>query len=173
MTDVGRHDAVVDTSFWSIAVRIGFVRLLLDEFRLSVPAAVRAEILHEDPRRPRTRSDCQDVFLEIEPELVRLPAPEPHPIAGLDAGEASVIACAKALGAIALINERRGKRVAHALGVVAIDVAQAVVLVAAGGRLDIPTARQLLARIRKLSSTPREQLRKAEQLLDAMERREH
>jgi hypothetical protein len=171
VTDAIRHDAVIDTSFWAIAVRIGFVRLLVKEFRVAVPA-VRAEILHEDPRRPRTRSDYQDVFLEIEPELVRLPDPEPHPIAGLDAGEAAVIACARALGAIALINERRGKRVAGALGVMASDVAQAVVLVAAVGRLDVPTARQLLARIRKLSSTPREQLTVAEQLLDAMERRE-
>ena len=173
MTDLAHHDAVVDTSFWSIAVRIGFVRVLLDEFRLAVPAAVRDEILHEDPRRPRTRSDYQDVFLEIEPELVPLPDPEPQPIPGLDAGEASVIACARALGSIALINERRGKRVAAALGVVAIDVAQAVVLSAAVGRLDIPAARQMIARIRKLSSTPREQLEEAEQLLDAMERTQH
>lgn len=173
MTDLARHDAVVDTSFWSIAVRIGFVRVLLDEFRLAVPAAVRDEILHEDPRRPRTRSDYQDVFLEIEPELIPLPDPEPQPISGLDAGEASVIACARALGAIALINERRGKRVAAALGVVAIDVAQAAVLSAAVGRLDIPAARQMIARIRKLSSTPREQLEEAEQLLDAMERTQH
>ncbi|MGA7910255.1 MAG: hypothetical protein WCC30_01730 [Candidatus Dormiibacterota bacterium] len=172
MTDGTHHDAAVDTSFWPIAVRIGFVRLLLEEFRVAVPAAVRAEILHEDPRRPRTRFDYQDVFLEIEHELVRLPKPEPRPIAGLDPGEASVIACARAVGAIALINERRGKRVAGALGVIAIDVAQAVVLVAAVGRLDVPTARQLLSRIRKLSSTPREPLTEAEQLLDAKERRE-
>jgi predicted nucleic acid-binding protein len=172
VTDAARHVAVVDTSFWSIAVRIGLVRLLLEEFRLAVPAAVREEILHEDPRRPRTRSDYQDVFLEIEPELVRLPDPEPQHIAGLDAGEASVIACAQALGAIALINERRGKRVAAALGVIAIDVAQAVVLLAADGRLDIPAARRLVARIRKLSSTPREQLTEAEHVLDAMERTE-
>lgn len=172
MTEAAGHVAVVDTSFWSIAVRIGFVRLLLDEFALAVPAAVRQEILHEDPRRARTRSDYQDVFLEIEPELVLLPDPEPRPIAGLDAEEASVIACARALGAIALINERRGKRVATALGVVVIDVAQAVVLVAADGRLTIPAARRLLARIRKLSSTPPEQLTEAEQVLDAMEWRE-
>jgi hypothetical protein len=171
VTDAARHVAVVDTSFWSIAVRIGLVRLLLEELRLAVPA-VREEILHEDPRRPRTRSDYQDVFLEIEPELVRLPDPEPQPIAGLDAGEASVIACAQALGGIALINERRGKRVAAALGVIAIDVAQAVVLLAADGRLDIPAARRLVARIRKLSSTPREQLTEAEHVLDAMERTE-
>jgi predicted nucleic acid-binding protein len=173
VTDAARHDAVVDTSCWSIAVRIGFVRILLEEFRVAVPAAVRAEIIHEDPRRPRTRSDYQDVFLEIEPEVVRLPEPEPPPIAGLDPGEASVIACARALGAIALINERRGKRVAGALGVIAIDVAHAVVLVAAVGRLDVASARQLLARIRKLSSTPREQLTAAEQILDAMERGEN
>ena len=172
MTDAARHAAVVDTSSWSIAVRIGFVRLLLEEFRLVVPAAVREEILHEDPRRPRTRADHQDVFLEIDPELVPPPDPEPQPIAGLDAGEASVIACARALGAVALINERRGKRVAAALGVIAIDVAQAVVLVAAAGHIDIATARQLIARIRKLSSTPREHLREAERLLDAMDRGE-
>jgi hypothetical protein len=122
---------------------------------------VLEEILHEDPRRPRTRSDHQDVFLEIEAELVVLPNPEPRPVAGLDVGEASVIACAQALGVIALINERRGKRVAAALGVVAIDVAQVVVLLV-DGRLSVPAARRLLARIRKLSSTPPEQ--------DALER---
>jgi hypothetical protein len=75
----------------------------------------------------------------------------------------------RALGAIALINERLGKRVAGVLGVIAIDVAQAVVLVAAV----VASARQLLARIRKLSSTPREQLTAAEQILDAMERGEN
>ena len=170
MTDAARPVAVVDTSFWSIAVRIGLVHLLLMEFALAVPAAVREEILHEDPRRPRTRSDYQDVFLEIEPELVALPDPEPHPVAGLDAGEASVIGCAQALGVIALINERRGKRVAAALGVVAIDVAKVVVLLVADDRLSVPAARGLLARIRKLSSTPPEQLTEAERVLDAIER---
>jgi predicted nucleic acid-binding protein len=173
VTGVARQIAVVDTSFWSIAVRIGLVRLLLAEFALAVPAAVREEILHEDPRRPRTRSDYQDVFLEIEPELVVLPDPEPHPVAGLDGGEASVIACAQALGVIALINERRGKRVAAALGVVAIDVAQVVVLLVADGRLAVPAARGLLTRIRKLSSTPPEQLTEAESVLDAIERQAH
>jgi predicted nucleic acid-binding protein len=173
VTGAARQVAVVDTSFWSIAVRIGLVRLLLAEFALAVPAAVREEILHEDPRRPRTRSDYQDVFLEIEPELVALPNPEPHPIAGLDVGEASVIACAQALGVIALINERRGKRVAAALGVVAIDVAQVVVLLVADGRLTVPAGRGLLARIRKFSSTPREQLTEAESVLDAIEQQAH
>jgi predicted nucleic acid-binding protein len=99
-----------------------------------------------------------------------LPNPEPRPVAGLDSGEASVVACAQALGVIALINERRGKRVAAALGVVAIDVAQVVLLLVADGRLTVPAARGLLARIRKLNSTPPEQITEAERVLDAIER---
>ncbi|MHB8719591.1 MAG: hypothetical protein ACYDAC_11985 [Candidatus Dormibacteria bacterium] len=170
MTEAARPIAVVDTSFWSISVRIGFLQQLLDTFQLVVPAAVRDEILHEDPRRPRTRADYQDVFLEVEPEMGRAPDPEPLPVAGLDAGEASVIACARHLGAVALINERRGRRVAASLGVVTLDVPQAIILAAADRRLDVARARRLLARVRQLNSTALEQLTEAEQVLDALQR---
>ena len=144
--------------------------LLLDEFRLAVPAAVREELLAEDPRRPRLRADYQDVFAEVEPLLSRLPDPEPEPVAGLDPGEAAVVGCARALDAVALINERRGKRVAAALGVVAIDVPQVVVLLAARRVIDVPAARASLARIHQLSSSPREYLDEAERYLSALER---
>jgi predicted nucleic acid-binding protein len=78
--------------------------------RVVMPTAVRQEIAAPPPNRPGAAAVLNAHWLEV---IGPVGPPDPFIVGALDSGEAAVIALARTLpGAVVLMDERRGRRVA-------------------------------------------------------------
>ncbi len=77
---------------------------------LLIPTAVAREVTKEGGARPGAQEITQAGWIEHVPAK---PAPDPFLVEELDLGEAEAIALAVQRGALLLVDERRGRRVAE------------------------------------------------------------
>jgi len=137
-------DAVVDTTVLIALARLERLDLLsLLYERVFAPHAVQREALVH-PARPDTRL-IREALAGGSVELVDPPdrAPRSPELAGLGAGETAAIAAAHALGAVVVLDDRRARRAAVALG---LDVIGSVGLLIEARRRGLIAAAEPLVR---------------------------
>lgn len=111
---------------------------------MSVPDAVRQEIVAPDPRYPRRRYGYQEMFelLETQGALVRRnPA---QPLLQLHAGEAAAVALALEESWWLLVNEQRALTLARQRGLKAVTVPEFIVYLYQAQLLSARSARAKL-----------------------------
>ena len=122
-----KQAAVIDTSFWVLGHRVDVLSYLFRFFTVSVPDAVRQEIVASDPRYPRRRYGYQEMFELLETQGVLVRRNPAQPLLQLHSGEAAAVALALEESWWLLVNEQRALTLARQRGLKAVTVPEFIV----------------------------------------------
>jgi len=118
---------VLDTSFWTVGVKVGLIGYALRLFEVVVPAAVERELNEPDRWFPGRLYPDTALFQQLRPLMADPPAEEPPPLTVFGGGEAA-IPLAQRLQARVLINDRRPAVFARNLGLIVCTIPDVIVL---------------------------------------------
>lgn len=150
---VKRLEAVIETSFWSPACRVGLDAYLWDFYArpIWVPQAVVEEVTGPQ-RQPWVSVDQRRMELALEDERLALPRISYKPYPQFGKGERHAIGLASALHAVLLINDHRPYRVARGLGIDVVSVPEFVVLLCRAKTINVARSQVLLDQIRDVTA---------------------
>ena len=122
-----KQEAVIDTSFWVLGHRVDILAYLFRFFTVSVPDAVREEILAPDPRYPQRRYGYQEMFELLDTQGALVHRNPTQPLMQLHAGEAAAVALALEASWWLLVNEQRALTLARQRHLKAVTVPEFIV----------------------------------------------
>ena len=130
-----KQSAVMETSFWVLGHRVDILPYLFRFFTVSVPKAVRGEVLAPDPRYPQRVYGYQEMFGLLEDQGL-LPIRNPtRRVPQFHAGEAAALALALEEGWWLLINEQRALTFARQRDIKALTVPEFIIYLYEAGIL--------------------------------------
>lgn len=142
-------NAVIDTSFWSLACTVGLERYLWTDWPIiAAPSIVYAELFHQAKNRPQQQlfqSRLQSGHVIIHDPQTLIPT--------LSKGERSVVSLALELHIPALLDDYRPHRHAAQLGVQAISVVQVLISLLYRGILTVDEAERMFRQLAQPQAT--------------------
>lgn len=146
------HNASLDTSFWTCATPIGVIPYLFDFFCVYYCTSVENEIVTTDASKTSLIYPQAQLYLLLK-EDGRLHHQEPQkPLTQFGIGEAHAIALALEKDWVLLINDRRPRAFARALGIQTISVPAFCVFLYASGKITRSAVNGCLKRLAPTTS---------------------